>query len=86
MTEFAAVLAAVDRAASMHDEFTTDHVWPLLDFTPHERNVVGKAFAEAARLGHIVGTERFVRSTRQEAKGRRVQVWTKAPAPTGTLL
>jgi len=75
MTEFTRVLEAVRKAAALYDEFTTDDVWPLLDFTPVERNIVGKAFAEAARLGIIEGTERFVRSNRTEAKGRRVQVW-----------
>jgi hypothetical protein len=74
-TEFAQVLNAVRDAAALHDEFTTDDVWPLLNFTPSERNIVGKAFSEANRLGFIQGTERFVRSSRPEAKGRRVQVW-----------
>lgn len=73
--EFDRVLAAVRQAAEGGDGFTTDDVWPLLGFVPIERNVVGKAFAEAARRGWITGTERFIRSTRPEAKGRRVQVW-----------
>lgn len=72
------VLEAVRRAAAEHDEFTTDDVWPYLEEAPAERNVIGKAFAEAARRGEITGTERFVKSTRREAKGRRVQVWRTA--------
>ena len=73
--DFEAVLKAVRQAKETTDEFSTDDVWPLLDAAPVERNVVGKAFAELARRGEIVGTERFIRSTRPEAKGRRVQVW-----------
>ena len=57
-------------------------MWPLLDVVPTERNVIGKAFAEANRLGEIVGTERFIRSTRPESKGRRVQVWQPARKPS----
>lgn len=83
-TDFDVVLSAVVRAADLHDEFCTDQVWPLLERAPVERNVIGKAFAEAARTGRIEGTERFVRSTRPESKGRRVQLWRKA-TPVGTL-
>lgn len=79
--EFDGVLDAVISASQRYDEFTTDDVWPLLNFVPSERNVVGKAFSEAARRGLIVGTERFIKSTRPEAKGRRVQVWQLATAP-----
>jgi hypothetical protein len=81
-TEFARVLGAVQDAAALNDEFTTDDVWPLLNFTPTERNIVGKAFAEANRIGLIEGTERFIRSTRPEAKGRRVQVWRATHSPS----
>lgn len=83
--DYDATLVAVLQASHTLDEFTTDDVWPLLDFVPAERNVVGKAFAEAARRGWIVGTERFVRSTRPEAKGRRVQVWQPATVTTEAL-
>lgn len=76
--EFGTILLAVRAAAMEGGDFTTDDVWPRLGFVPAERNMVGKAFAEAARRGWIVGTERFVRSTRREAKGRRVQVWRAA--------
>ena len=62
--DFVAALNAVRQAAERHDEFTTDDVWPLLDIVPAERNVVGKAFSEACRLGEIIGTERFIRSSR----------------------
>lgn len=74
-TEFVKVLAALRRVAERGVEFTTDEVWFELDFTPTERNIIGKAFAEANRTGIIQGTERFVQSGRSEAKGRRVQVW-----------
>jgi len=73
--DFEAALAAVRLASERFDEFCTDDIWPLLDAALAERNVVGKAFSEACRRGWIEGTERFVRSTRPEAKGRRVQVW-----------
>ena len=76
--DFEVALAAVRQAAERYDEFSTDDVWPLLDVVPAERNVVGKAFSEACRRGWIVGTERFIRSSRPEAKGRRVQVWRPA--------
>jgi len=81
-TDFDLVLAAVQDAAALNDEFTADDVWPLLDFIPTERNIVGKAFSEANRLGLITGTERFIRSVRPEAKGRRVQVWRAAKLNT----
>jgi hypothetical protein len=80
--DFEAALAAVRQAAERYDEFSTDDVWPLLDVAPAERNVVGKAFSEACRQGLIVGTERFIRSSRPEAKGRRVQVWQTAKPST----
>lgn len=76
--DYTAAYQAVLHASDLHTEFTTDDVWPLLDVVPGERNVVGKAFSEACRQGLIVGTERFIRSKRPEAKGRRVQVWRKA--------
>lgn len=85
MSQFTAVLDAVKAASAELDEFTTDDVWPRLGFEPDERNMVGKAFSEAARLGYITGTERFVRSRRPEAKGRRVQVWTASRTPTPGL-
>ena len=78
MSDYEAALKAVRRACELFDEFTTDDVWPLLDVLPAERNVVGKAFSDLNRQGEIVGTERFIRSTRPEAKGRRVQVWMPA--------
>ena len=78
LTEFQRVLAAVNDAAALNDEFTTDDVWPLLGDLPIEPNLVGKAFAEANRRGLIEGTERFVQSTRRNARGRRVQVWRAA--------
>jgi len=80
--DYTAAFKAVREAAERYDEFTTDDVWPLLDVTPAERNVVGKAFSEACRQGLIVGTERFVRSSRPESKGRRVQVWQIVNRPT----
>ena len=80
MSDFDLVLVAVKEAARTLPEFTTDDVWPLLGFVPTERNVVGKAFSEACRQGYIVGTERFVKSKRAEAKGRRVQVWRRVTA------
>lgn len=79
MNEFARVLAAVRAASERHAEFTTDDVWPLLGFEPSNRNIIGKAFGEAHRIGLIEGTERFLMSKRTEAKGRRVQVWRRVP-------
>jgi hypothetical protein len=80
--DFVEAVRAVYTAADRLDEFTTDDVWPLLEWIPTERNVIGKAFLEARRRGYIVGTERFVRSTRPESKGRRVQVWRRASLPS----
>jgi hypothetical protein len=77
-SEFERVLDAIQRACSRFHEFTTDEVWSLLDFVPTQRNIVGKAFAEAHRLGWIKGTGRYVKSTRPEARGRAVQVWRPA--------
>lgn len=79
--DYEAALKAVREARDLHEEFSTDDVWPLLDGVPAERNVVGKAFSEACRQGWIVGTERFIRSSRPEAKGRRVQVWRSIDPP-----
>jgi len=76
--DFRAVMAAITAAALELDEFSSDDVWDHLAVTPAERNVVGKAFSEANRLGLIEGTERFVKSRRPESKGRRIQVWTGA--------
>lgn len=84
-TEFVHVLATIRTVADRGEEFTTDDVWFELDFIPSERNVVGKAFSEANRIGIIEGTERFVQSRRTEAKGRRVQVWRVATS-VGHLL
>lgn len=80
-SEFDVVYEALERAAQAHDQLTTDDVWPLL---PNEgadlvqRNNVGKAFAEGHRRGILIATERFVKSSRPLAKGRRVQVWLSA--------
>lgn len=76
--QYGAVLEAVELASQQNEEFSTDEVWPLLDFVPTNRNIIGKAFSESARLNVIRGTERFIRSSRPLAKGRRVQVWTAA--------
>lgn len=78
MTDYEHALNAVRQAAADLGEITTDDVWPYLGVVPAERNVIGKAFSEASRRGLIVGTERFVKSRRPEAKGRRVQVWRSA--------
>jgi hypothetical protein len=78
MTDFEIILRAIRTASARHDEFTTDDVWRLLSRIPAERNTIGKAFAEANRRGMIEGTERFVKSSRPESKGRRVQVWRRA--------
>lgn len=73
--DYQRVWVALNQAIRDNSVLTTDNVWPYLDRPPLERNVVGKAFSEAARTGLIVGTETFVKSTRAEAKGRRVQLW-----------
>jgi hypothetical protein len=77
--EFVDVLVAVRQASQEHPEgFCTDDIWPLLGFVPTERNIIGAAFQEAHARGWITGTERFVKSRRKEAKGRRVQMWVRA--------
>lgn len=75
MTEYEMCLHSLSLAAKDHETLIADTLWPYLDHPPLIRNNVGKAFSEAARLGWIEGTERFVKSTRRAAKGRRVQVW-----------
>lgn len=73
--DFAQVMQALRDAAHALPKLITDDVWPHLAAPPSERNVIGKAFSEANRLGILRPTEQFVKSRRPESKGRRVQVW-----------
>jgi hypothetical protein len=84
--EYRRVLTVIRELLTEGHEFTTDDVWPRLGFIPIEPNVVGKGFSELNRLGEIEGTERFVKSKRPEARGRRVQVWTAARHNTAVHL
>ena len=81
MSDFTMAIEAIRQAAHLYEELTSDDVWPLLQQPPSEPAVVGKAIVEAKRLRLIYGTERFVRSKRPEARGRRVQVWRSRREP-----
>lgn len=57
--------------------FTSDSVWDSLPEGLHvgRPNLLGELFKDSARARRIVGSGRWVKSDRPEARGRRVQVW-----------
>lgn len=57
--------------------FTSDSVWDSLpaDLLVGRPNLLGELFKDAAQARRIVGSGRWVRSERPEARGRRIQVW-----------
>lgn len=68
-------MTQIRELASEKPEFTSDDLYLRLEVEPDDPNQIGAAFREAARIGIIQPTEKFVRSKRPASKGRRIGVW-----------
>lgn len=67
-------LSAVKKVARKSKTFTTDEVWPLVDY-PVEPRIMGSLMRMAEVEGIASPTNRFVISERPECHSRPVRVW-----------
>lgn len=71
----AEALNAVERMASIHEEFTTDAVWAVMKSKTTEPRAMGAVMRTATKRGIIAPTDLHRPSLRPASHRRPVRVW-----------
>lgn len=71
------ILDTIYCLAVAQDEFTTDDIWQTIGevASTHEPRALGACMRQAARLGYVRASDRYVPSARAACHARPVRVW-----------